>query len=142
MVKFRNFNIYAAPVPDRMHHLDLGLYHYQIKYTRELLESLKKRSAIDEMNRRIANIPRHPGLKIFSRGLQSIAQLTASEYRDLMKIMVFVIDGLLNHDLSNVYVKWNEMYLLSRSEIFKESDLENFQVFINIYTKYFLFKKK
>jgi hypothetical protein len=125
-----------------MHHLDLGLYHYQIKYTRELLESLKKRSAIDEMNRRIANIPRHPGLKIFSRGLQSIAQLTASEYRDLMKIMVFVIDGLLNHDLSNVYVKWNEMYLLSRSEIFKESDLENFQVFINIYTKYFLFKKK
>ena len=123
-----------------MHHLDLGLYHYQIKYTKELLESLKGKSAVDEMNRRIATMPRHPGLKIFSRGLQSIAQLTASEYRDLMKIMVFVIDDLLNCDLSNVYVKWNEMYLLSRSETFKESDLENFQVFINMYTKYFFLK--
>ena len=45
-----------------------------------------------------------------------------------MKVMVFVIDGLHDKNLSEVYVKWNEMYLLSRLEIFKESDLENFQV--------------
>jgi hypothetical protein len=80
------------------------------------------------MDQRIAMIPRHPGLKIFSGGLQSIARLTASEYRDLMKVMVFVVDGLLNKDLSEVYVRWNRMYLMSRFERFTESDLKIFQV--------------
>jgi hypothetical protein len=46
-----------------------------------------------------------------------------------MKVMVFVVDNLSNNkNLSEVYVKWNEMYLLSRLEIFKESDLKKFQV--------------
>lgn len=110
-----------------MHHLDLGLYHYQIEYTIELLKN-NDRSLVDEMNQRIAEIPRHPGLKRFAGGLQSIARLTASEYRDLMKIMVFVVDDLLNRNLSEVYIKWNKMYNLSRLEIYKESDLQKFQV--------------
>ena len=116
-----------------MHHLDLGLFHYQIEYTNNLLKLVKlgEKSTVDVMNERIAIIPRHPGLKRFSKGLQSIARLTASEYRDLMKIMVFVVDDLLNKDLSEVYVKWNKMYLISRFERFKESDLKIFQVFIS-----------
>ncbi|RHZ65586.1 hypothetical protein Glove_314g17 [Diversispora epigaea] len=135
-----NLNIYAATVPDRMHHLDLGLYHYQIEFTKGILG----RSSIDKMNERIGAIPRYPGLKIFSKGLQSIARLTASEHRDLMKVMVFVVDGLLSNDLSEVYVKWNEMYILSRLEIFKESDLEKFQKAINEWANLFviLFRKK
>ena len=110
-----------------MHHLNLGLFQYQIEYTKELLG----KSLEDKMNGRIAKIPRHPGLKIFARGLQSIARLTASEYRDLMKVMVFVVDDLINKDLSEVYVRWNRMYLMSRFKGFTESDLENFQVFIS-----------
>ncbi|RHZ46508.1 hypothetical protein Glove_618g2 [Diversispora epigaea] len=135
-----NLNIYAATIPDRMHHLDLGLYHYQIEFTKGILG----RSSIDKMNERIGAIPRYPGLKIFSKGLQSIARLTASEHRDLMKVMVFVVDGLLSNDLSEVYVKWNEMYMLSRLEIFKESDLEKFQKAINEWADLFviLFRKK
>ncbi|CAG8665478.1 2862_t:CDS:1, partial [Diversispora eburnea] len=43
------------------------------------------KSLIDKFNWRITKIPRHPGLKIFLGGLQSIARLTANEYRDLMK---------------------------------------------------------
>lgn len=124
MFKFRNLNIYAATVTDRMHHLDLGLYHYQIKYTKLLLGE----PLVTKMSQRIAAIPRHPGLKIFAGGLQTIARLTANEYRDIMKVMIFVVDNLLNKDLSEVYVKWNEMYLLSRLETFKECDLEKFQV--------------
>jgi len=107
----RDINIYAATVPDRMHHLDLGLYHYQIEFTKDILKESK--SLIDKFNRRITKIPRHPGLKIFSGGLQSIARLTANEYRDLMKVMVFVVDNLSqDKNLSKVYVKWNEMYLM------------------------------
>ncbi|RHZ81314.1 hypothetical protein Glove_121g46 [Diversispora epigaea] len=96
------------------------------------------------MNERIGAIPRYPGLKIFSKGLQSIARLTASEHRDLMKVMIFVVDGLLSNDLSEVYVKWNEMYILNRLEIFKESDLEKFQKAINDWANLFviLFRKK
>ncbi|RHZ85849.1 hypothetical protein Glove_59g124 [Diversispora epigaea] len=117
-----------------MHHLDLGLYHYQIEFTKELLS----KSSIDKFNRRIAEIPRHPGLKIFAEGLQSIARLTANEFRDLMKVMVFVVDNLHNKDLSEVYVKWNEMYLLSRLETFKESDLKIFQKAIDNWVNLFI----
>ncbi|RHZ80469.1 hypothetical protein Glove_135g34 [Diversispora epigaea] len=135
-----NLNIYVATVSDRMHYLDLGLYHYQIEFTKGILG----RSSIDKMNERIGAIPRYLGLKIFSKGLQSIARLTASEHRDLMKVMVFVVDGLLSNDLSEVYVKWNEMYILSRLEIFKKSDLEKFQKAINDWADLFviLFRKK
>ncbi|RHZ51762.1 hypothetical protein Glove_470g6 [Diversispora epigaea] len=121
-----NLNIYMATVPDRMHHLDLGLFKYQIEFTTELLK-LKPGKLVDDINKRIAKIPRHSGLKVFKKGMQSLSRLTASEYRDMMKIMVFVVDGLYSEDLSNVYVKWNEMYLLSRLENFKESDLQDFQ---------------
>ena len=88
-------------------------------------------------------VPRYPGLKIFSNGLQSIARLTANEYRSLMKVMVFIVDNLYvendkgvenficNNDLTTLYEKWNEMYILSilsRSEEFSESDLVKFKV--------------
>ncbi|RHZ79615.1 hypothetical protein Glove_143g100 [Diversispora epigaea] len=122
-----NLNIYAATVPDRMHHLDLGLFKYQIEFTIELL---KKKKSLNKVNKRIADIPRHSQLKVFKKGIQ-LSRLTASEYRDMMKIMVFVVDDLQIENLSEVYVKWNEMYLLNRSEKFKESDLENFQKAIN-----------
>ncbi|RHZ48914.1 hypothetical protein Glove_536g14 [Diversispora epigaea] len=129
-----DLNIYDVTVPDRMHHLDLGLYHYQIEFTKELLS----KSSIDKFNRRIAEIPRHPGLKIFAGGLQSIAKLTANEFRDLMKMMVFVVDNLYNKDFSEVYVKWNEMYLLSRLKTFKESDLKIFQKAIDDWANLFI----
>lgn len=131
-------NIYEATVVDRMHHLDLGLFKYQIEYTRELLRNQYGKRTVDEMDRRLAQIPRFPGLKIFTNGLQSIARLTANEYRNLMKVMIFVVDNLYedienlvkNKDLTNVYVAWNEMYAISRYEAFKESDLDKFKVYI------------
>ena len=95
---------------------------------------------VNKIDRRLAAIPRFPDLKIFSNGLQSIARLTANEYRNLMKVMLFVIDNLYdgnddevenfvsNCDLAKLYQYWNEMYILSRSEEFSESDLVKFNV--------------
>ena len=123
-----------------MHHLDLGLFHYQITFTYEILKLQHGNMLVDEINRRLAAIPRFPDLKIFSNGLQSIARLTANEYRSLMKVMIFVVDNLYdnenegvdnflyNDDLTELYEKWNVMYILSRSEEFSESDLTKFQV--------------
>jgi hypothetical protein len=121
-----------------MHHLDLGLFHYMIYFTRDLIKSQHGNSYVDKMDHRIAKIPRFTGLKIFANGLKSIARLTAKEYRDLMKVMIFVMDNLYedkavenfvkNKDLVKLYEAWNEMYIISRFEVFKESDLVKFKV--------------
>ena len=125
-------------ISDRMHHLDLGLFCYQINFTYEIVKLQHGDILINEMNRRLAAIPRFPDLKIFSSGLH--ARLTASEYRNLMKVMIFVVDNLYdknddeidnfvdNDDLTELYEKWNEMYMLSRYEEFSESDLTKFEV--------------
>jgi hypothetical protein len=133
-----NINIYEATVPDRMHHLDLGLFHYLIDFTRNLIRFQHGNSYVDKMDHRIAKIPRFTDLKIFANGLKSIARLTAKEYRDLMKVMIFVMDNLYedkvvenfvkNEDLVKLYEAWNEMYVISRFEAFKESDLIKFKV--------------
>ena len=81
-----------------MYYLDLGFFPYQIEYTRKFLKNLHN-TLNDEMDRRLSKIPRFPGLKIFSHGIQSIAWLTAKEYRDLMKIMVFVIDDIYQDNI-------------------------------------------
>ena len=127
-------------VSDRMHHLDLGLFHYQIEYTYELLKLQHGNMLVEEVNCCLFAILHYPNLKIFSNGLQSIARLTANEYRSLMKIMLFVIDNLYvgndkevenfvsNNNLAILYEKWNEMYILSRSEEFSKSNLVKFKV--------------
>ena len=121
-----------------MHHLDLGLFCYQINFTYEILKSQHSEMLVDEVNCRLAAIPRFSDLKIFSNGLH--ARLTASEYQNLMKVMLFVVDNLYdenkdgidnfvdNDDLTELYEKWNEMYILSRYEEFSESDLKKFEV--------------
>src|SRR5271170_5325080 len=125
-----------------MYHLNLGLFHYQIEYTQELLKELYGNFLIDEMDRRILAIPRFSDLKIFTNGLQTLAQLTANKYRNLMKIMVFVVNNLYNEnnkikDLVILYKMWNNMYLISRYEEFKESNLIKIKIYIiffNFYT--------
>ncbi|RHZ88705.1 hypothetical protein Glove_21g36 [Diversispora epigaea] len=103
-----NLNIYAATVPDRMHHLDLGLFKYQIEFTMELL---KKKKSLNKVNERIANIPRHSQLKVFKKGIQ-LSRLTASEYRDMMKIMVFVVDDLQIENLSEKAINdWDDLFI-------------------------------
>ena len=37
---YRNVNIYEACIPDRMHHIDLGLFKYQLEYTQEILKDV------------------------------------------------------------------------------------------------------
>ncbi|GBB97422.1 hypothetical protein RclHR1_29910001 [Rhizophagus clarus] len=108
------------------------------------------RSLVDELDHRLAAIPRFSGLKIFANGLQSISRLTANEYRDLMKVMIFAINNLYdtninsiediisNKDLVILYESWNKMYAISKYEVFKESDLEEFKESINDWSQKFI----
>ncbi|RHZ81298.1 hypothetical protein Glove_122g96 [Diversispora epigaea] len=60
-----NINIYAATVPDRMYHLDLGLFQHQLNFTKILINKQCGKSVIDEMNRRTTKILRYKDLKSF-----------------------------------------------------------------------------
>jgi len=48
-----------------MHHLDLGLFNYQVMYTRVMLKDLCGQVAVDELDNCLTTIPRFPRLKIF-----------------------------------------------------------------------------
>jgi hypothetical protein len=120
-----------------MHHCDLGLFRYQIKFTRALLKHYGGQKLVDEMDNHYKNIARFPGLKVWKKGIGTIAKFTAADYRQLMQITIFVIDGLLenkyelvNNKLINCYIKWNEMYTISRYDNFTEADLKEFDVSI------------
>ncbi|RHZ89147.1 hypothetical protein Glove_18g3 [Diversispora epigaea] len=153
--KVRNFfwnvpdiNIYAATVPDRMHHLDLGLFHYQLSFTKALILEQCGKSFIDKMNNRIKLISHYQDLKSFFNGFLHLTLLTASEYRSLMKIMIFIVDNLYqdfkrpnfikNNKITEIYLKWNKMYLLSRKENYEESDITRLQESINEWAKLFI----
>ena len=59
-------------------------------------------SLVNEMDCKLVKIPRFTNLKIFKNGLQSISRLTANEYHDLIKVMVFVIDNLYNENTNSI----------------------------------------
>ena len=60
------------------------------------------KSLVDELDCQLAVIPKFPEIKIFANGLQSISRLTANEYRNLMKIMIFVVDNLYDANINNI----------------------------------------
>ncbi|RHZ68398.1 hypothetical protein Glove_295g4 [Diversispora epigaea] len=123
-----NINVYVATVPDRMHHLDLGLYRYQIEFTKKLLFEAEGRSLVDKMNRRITLIPRHLELKIFSGGLQSIALLTVDNYRNIMKVH-YIVDtirefGAINGYTTETYEALHKTYVKIPYRLSNKKDVE------------------
>lgn len=127
-----------------MHHLDLGLFNYQVTYMRVMLKEFGGQVAVDELDNRLAKIPRFPGLKIFKNSLKNIKRFTADDFRNMMKVFPFVMNGIIikhhkssittakakriDNSLVDVYYYWNKMYLYSRREYFVESELEIFDV--------------
>lgn len=140
----RQLNIYQACIPDRMHHLDLGLYNYQVTFTQDLLREWCGSIGVTEFDNRLTKIPRFPSLKLFRKGLGNIKRFTAADYRAMMRQLVFVVDGIIeklhknnyttneaknmNKQLVELYINWNKMYIFSRKDEFTESDLHIFQV--------------
>ena len=142
-----------------MHHLDLGLYKYQVEYTRELLKEWCGTDGVAEFDDRLGKILRFPGLKLFKHGLGNIKRFTADEFRAMMRQLVFIVDGIIitlhkpdytvnqakymDKQLVQLYVDWNKMYIFSRKDKFTESDLKTFKVskfnyiiYINMYIVY------
>ncbi|CAB4438482.1 unnamed protein product [Rhizophagus irregularis] len=152
--KFRELNIYSAAVPDRMHHCDLGLFNYQVNFTLKYIQLHCGEEGIDEFNRRLSEIPCFPGLKSFKHGFGNIAYFTAAEFQNMMKQLIFVIDGLIiakhksnfnqnqvkqcDKKLVDLFLSWNKMYIFSRKDTFTDSELNSFQEMITDWAKKFL----
>ncbi|RHZ80478.1 hypothetical protein Glove_135g97 [Diversispora epigaea] len=109
-----NINIYAATVPDRMHHLDLGLFQHQLNFTKILINKQCGKSFIDKMNNRVKLIPRYKDLKSFPN--DELYEDSGSS------------NFIKNNKITEVYLKWNKIYLLSRKENYEESDVTLLQI--------------
>ncbi|UZO03189.1 uncharacterized protein OCT59_023598 [Rhizophagus irregularis] len=132
-----------ATVPEKMHHLDLGLFPYMIEFTRNLLKNQGGNALVEKMDTRLAAIPRHHGLKIFHNGLANLARFAALEYRNMMRVMPFVLDGLLDNGgldskLIGLYLKWNDMYRKTRKLAFTKKELDNFEKLMKSWAKDFV----
>ena len=60
---------------------------------------------------------------------------TAADYRHLMKITLFALDGIFDSwneitcsDLCDLYAKFGEMYIMSRKKSYTEDELKVFEV--------------
>ena len=139
--RFVDFNIYEATVPDRMHMLDLGITKYLLEFTREYLQQKVSAKAVKVMDHRLCAIPRYPGLIILKNGLENISKFTANDYRNIMKVIIFVIDNLYENykeggipceRLCNVFYLYLTMYMKLRCESYTDMELVELQVNILI----------
>lgn len=133
IICFRNLNIYEACVPDRMHHIDLGLFKYQLEFTQDILKAVGGTELQKKFDDRLRQIPRFPGLKLLHK-LGHLNVLTASDYRNIMKIALFALDEIFEgneitcKELCELYAKFSKMYIMSRKEMYTEEDLKIFEV--------------
>lgn len=115
-----------------MHMLDLGITKYLLEFTREFLRQKVNARAVMEMNRRLCAILRYPDLIV----LKNISKFTANDYRNIMKVIVFVIDNLYeNYEngisckcLCDIFCIYLKMYIILRQESFTDMDLTELQV--------------
>ena len=93
-------NIYEACVPDRMHHIDLGLFKYQLEFTQEILKQVGGTELQKVFDERLRQVPRFPGLKLLSK-FNQLKVMTAVNYQHIMKIVIFALD--------NIFEEWNNI---------------------------------
>ena len=117
-----------------MHHIDLGLFKYQLEFTQEILKQVRGTNLQEKFDNHLRQISQFPGLKLFSK-LDQLKIITAADYRNVMKIAIFTIDeifdGIICSELCELYAKFNKMYILSRQDSYTEKELEKFEVIIS-----------
>ena len=123
-----------------MHHIDLGLFKYQLDYTKEILKDIGGNNLLKKFDDRLRQIPRFPGLKLFNKFGQ-LKIMTAADYRHMMKIAIFALDDIFDvlwnkmtcGELCELFSKFCKMYSMSKKESFTQKDLEDFEVSILSY---------
>ena len=118
-----------------MHHIDLGLFKYQLEFTQEILKRVGGTELQKVFNDRLRQIPRFPGLKLLSK-LGHLKVMTAADHRHIMKVALFALDDIFDvewnkitcDELCSIYAKFSKMYIMSRQDSYTENDLVIFEV--------------
>jgi len=117
-----------------MHHIDLGLFKYQLDFTQEILKRAGGTNLQREFNDCLRQIPHFPGLKLISH-LGHLKVVTTADYHHIMKIAIFALDEIFEDEtqitcteLCELYAKFSKMYIMSRKESYTECDLKIFEV--------------
>lgn len=122
-----------------MHLLDLGISKYLLEFTRNYLQQKVGLGAVKQMDLRLGRIPRYPGLIIIKNGLENVSRFTANDYRNIMKVIIFVIDnlyveyrggGMPCERLCEIFHKYLKMYMILRKESFTHVDLQELEVIV------------
>src|ERR1044071_301618 len=116
-----------------MHHIDLGLFKYQLEFTQEILKQVGGTELQKVFDERLRQVPRFPGLKLLSKFGQ-LKVMTAADHRHIMKIVIFALDDIFEewnnitcNELCEFYAKFSKMYIMSREESYTESELHTGQ---------------
>jgi hypothetical protein len=119
-----------------MHHIDLGLFKYQLEFMQEILKQVGGTELQKVFDDRLRQVPRFPGLKLFSKFGQ-LKVMTAADHRHIMKIILFALDDIFDewnqitcNELCELYAKFSKMYIMSREESYSENKLKDFEVII------------
>ena len=119
-----------------MHHIDLGLFKYQLEFMQEILKDVGGLDLLKVFNDRLCQIPRFSGLKLISK-LGHLKVVTAADYCNIMKVALFAVDNIFEEwnqitcdELCNLYAKFGKMYMMSRKESYTENELKVFEVII------------
>jgi len=146
-------NIYDATALDRMHLQEIGLFPYMLDFTRDMIMRQSGNRIITKMDNRLATITPFSGLRILHNGYQQGTRFTRAEMRDVMKIIIFVLDELYTSDdttkhqindfvdckkLVQCFMKFVKMYITSRKEKFNEDELNDFEVIVTSCIIYFI----
>ncbi|RGB39098.1 hypothetical protein C1646_754968 [Rhizophagus diaphanus] len=83
------------------------------------------------MDNQYKSIAQFLGLKLWKKGIRTIAKFTAADYRQLMQITIFIINGLLKNEL-DVKRKWAKEFI----SLFKILSESNFG-FVKLYLWYY-----
>ena len=120
-----------------MHHVDLGLFKYQLDFTQEILKEIRGVELQKKFDICLRQISRFPGLKLINKFGQ-LKVVTAADYQHIMKIAIFALDGIFEdswnqltcNELCDFYAKFSKMYMMSRKESYIENELKVFEIII------------
>ena len=68
-----------------MHHIDLGLFKYQLEFTQEILKQIGGTELQKVFDERFRQVFHFPGLKLLSKFGQ-LKVMTAADHRHIMKL--------------------------------------------------------
>ena len=80
-----------------MHHVDLGLFKYQLDFTQEILKEIRGVELQKKFDVCLRQISHFSGLKLINKFGQ-LKVVTAADYCHIMKIAIFVLDKIFNNE--------------------------------------------